>query len=58
MAKKKASGTGKASKKSQHPDTKGVNVKRDAARGAGQANITFTKGHGTSSFRKNRKGGD
>jgi hypothetical protein len=58
MAKKKSSSAGKASKKSQHPDSKGVNPKRDGARGAGQANITPAGGHGTSSFRKNRKAGD
>jgi hypothetical protein len=54
MAKKKASRAG-TSVKSQHPDSKGLNPRRDAKRGTGQAAITFTKGQGTAGFRKRRK---
>ena len=55
MVKKKKK-TGRAGNvKSQHPDSKGTNPRRDAKRGAGQAAITFTKGQGTAGFRKRRK---
>ncbi len=57
MAKKKA-GRAAADVKGQHADSKGLNVKRDANRGAGQAGVTMTKGQGTAGFRKRRKGGD
>ena len=57
MAKKKA-GRAAADVKGQHADSKGVNPKRDASRGAGQANVTIPQGQGTSGFRKRRKGGD
>jgi hypothetical protein len=58
MAKKKASKAGQAKVSSQHADSKGLSVKRDANRGAGPANVTMTKGSGTASFRKIRSGGD
>jgi hypothetical protein len=56
--KKKVGRTGDADVKSQHPDTKGTNVKRDANRATGQGAITFTRGQGTAGFRKRQKGGD
>ena len=58
MAKKKTSRAGASEVKSQHPDTKGTNPKRDAKRGAGQAMVTIPQGQGTASFRKRQKGGD
>jgi hypothetical protein len=58
MAKKKQSKAGQADVSTQHADSKGLNAKRDANRGAGPANVTFTKGQGTAQFRKNRKAGD
>ena len=57
MATKKKAGRS-GSVKSQHPDSKGTNPKRDAKRATGQAAITFTRGQGTAGFRKRQKGGD
>lgn len=57
VAKKK---TGKTSVASQHPDSKGSNIKRDSARGQGAAAVgAFATGQGGSGqFRKKRKGGE
>ena len=53
VKKKKAGRTGNV--KSQHPDSKGLNPKRDANRATGQGAVTITKGQGTAGFRKRRK---
>ena len=58
MARKKAGSAGDAGVTAHHPDSKGINPKRDANRGAGQAGVTTTKGQGTAGFRKRRKAGD
>ena len=59
MARKKKTGrAGDAGIQAQHPDSKGINPKRDANRGAGQAGVTITRGQGTAGFRKRRKAGD
>lgn len=57
MAKKKQSRAGKGDVSTQHADSKGLNADR-ATRPIGSAAVGVIKGQGTSSFRKNRKGGD
>ncbi len=52
MKKRKA----KVSTASQHPDSKGINPKRDATRAKGQGAATLTKGQGTGKFRRLRTG--
>jgi hypothetical protein len=50
--------TRKAEIASQHPDSKGINAKRDANRATGAGAVTMTKGQGTAKFRKTRSGID
>lgn len=57
MAKKKQSRAGKGDVSTQHADSKGLNADR-ATKPVGAAAVGFIKSQGTSSFRKNRKGGD
>ena len=57
MAKKKPSKAGQASVSSQHADSKGLNADR-GTKPVGAAAAGVIKSQGTSSFRKNRKGGD
>ncbi len=57
MAKKKASRAGSSDVSTQHADSKGLNAKR-GKKPVGVAAVGVIKGQGTSSFRKNRKGGD
>jgi hypothetical protein len=57
VAKKKQTRAGKGDVGTQHADSKGLNADR-ATKPVGGAAVGFIKGQGTSSFRKNRKGGD
>ena len=57
MAKKKQSRAGKGDVGTQHADSKGLNANR-GTKPVGGAAVGFIKSQGTSSFRKNRKGGD
>jgi hypothetical protein len=57
MAKKKASKAGEAKVSSQHADSKGLTVNR-GTKPVGAGAVGVIKNQGTSSFRKNRKGGD
>ena len=57
MAKKKQSKAGQADVSTQHADSKGLNAKR-GTKPSGVAAVGVIKSQGTSSFRKNRKGGD
>lgn len=57
MARKKQARAGKGSVETQHADSKGLNAER-ATKPVGAAAVGVVKAQGTSSFRKNRKGGD
>lgn len=58
MAKKKPSKAGQADVSTQHADSKGLNAKRATKPVGGVSAVGMIKSQGTSSFRKNRKGGD
>lgn len=57
MAKKKQGKAAKGEVSTQHADSKGLNANR-GTKPSGAAAVGFTRGQGTASFRKARKGGD
>lgn len=58
MAKKKQGTAGKGDVSTQHADSKGLNANRANKPVGSTSTVGVIKGQGTSSFRKNRKGGD